>query len=154
MTNHYPNPWNFNNSDLQLTASNGRDKLVYSKLGEIAMGAPLGGHCHWTNEAGQNVNLGTWCGGPALWNFEGTMAVIPLWVRTFGEGTLQRLAVLNIETLGLTTYEQFFDVLDLRSFSNNRVYGYDSPIHKTKTVDFDLLTAKIESKRKVQQVAI
>ncbi len=148
MTDNYPNPWDFNNSDGQLTAPDGTNKLVYSELGEIGMGAPLGGHCDWVNKE-CNTNLGTWCAGPALWNSEGTMAAIPMWTRTFWKGTCQRLAILNIETNELTTYKQLFKVLDLRSFANNRIYGYDNPIHKTETVDFDLTTAKIESKRNV-----
>ncbi len=149
MTNNYPNPWDFDNSDGQLTAPDGTNKLVYSEISEVGMGTPLAGHCNWVNSSGRNTNLGTSCAGPALWNSEGTKAAIPMWTRTFWKGTRQRLAILNIETNKLITFKQLFDVLDLRSFSNNKVYGYDSPIHKTKTVDFDLITSKIEAKQKV-----
>jgi hypothetical protein len=149
MTNNKPNPWDFDNSNGQLTAPDGINKLTYSELGEIGMGAPLSGHCNWVNSSGRNTNIGTSCAGPALWNSEGTMAAIPIWSRTFWKGTCQQLAILNIETNELTTYKQLFNVLDLRSFSNNKIYGYDSPIHKTKTVELDLSTAKIESKRKI-----
>jgi len=147
MTNNYPNPWDFDNSDGQLTAPDGTNKLVYSELGEIGMGAPLGGHCNWVNSE-RNSNLGTWCAGPALWNSEGTMAAIPTWTRSFLT-TRQLLTILNIETNELTTYKQLFNVLDLRSFSNNRVYGYDSPAYKPKTVEFDLASSKIKSIRKL-----
>ena len=147
MTDNYPNPWDFDNSDGQLTAPDGTNKLVYSELGEIGMGAPLGGHCNWVNNE-RNTNLGTWCAGPALWNSEGTMAAIPTWTRSFLR-TRQLLTILNIETNELTTYKQLFDVLDLRSFSNNKIYGYDSPVYKPKTVEFDLTTSKIKSTQKL-----
>lgn len=146
MIKTYPNPWDFDNSDSQLVAPDGVNKLVYSELGEIAMGGPLGGYCNWVNND-RNTNIGTWCAGPALWNSEGTMAAIPLWTRTLWKGTRQRIAILRIETNELTTFKQLFDVLDLRSFTNNKIYGYDSPIHNTKTVDFDIKTSKTESTR-------
>lgn len=149
MANNHPNPWDFDNSDRQLIAPDGTNKLVYSELGEIGMGAPLGGHCNWVNSSGLNTNLGAWWAGPALWNSEGTMAAIPMWTRTFWKGTCQRLAILNIETNEITTFKQLFEVLDLRSFANNRISGYDSPIHNTKTVDFDLTTAQTETKRRI-----
>lgn len=70
-----------------------------------------------------------------------------MWTRTLWQGTRQRIAILSIETNELTTFKQLFDVLDLRSFTNNKIYGYDSPIHNTKTVNFDITTSKTESTR-------
>ncbi len=44
----------------------------------------------------------------------------------------------------LKIYSKIFDVLDLRSFDKNMIYGYDSPIYKTKTVSFDIDKEKIK----------
>jgi hypothetical protein len=37
-------------------------------------------------------------------------------------------------------------VLDLRTFDKNKIYGYDSPKHNPKKIDFDISKEKIDRK--------
>lgn len=148
MIDHYPNPWNFDNSEGQFISIDGVNSLEYSDLNEVGMGAPLGGKCDWINDV-RRVPLGTWCAGPAIWNREGNLAAIPIWTRSFWKGTHQKLTLLNSRTGELTTFKSRFAVIDLRSFDNAIIYGYDSPIHKRQKLTFKIESEKIESIQKL-----
>ena len=145
----YPNPWDFNNENKELTSLNGANKIQYSDLGEIAMGAPLGGYCQWINKDGQTTKLNKWFGGPAVWNTLGTKVAIPTWTKKFLKGTVQQISILDVTTRELICYSKTFDVLDLRTFEGNVICGYDSPIHKTKTVTFNLDEERISEREKI-----
>ncbi|MAD96108.1 MAG: hypothetical protein CMB99_02165 [Flavobacteriaceae bacterium] len=145
----YPNPWDFQNESKELISPDQENKIEYSDLGEIAMGAPLGGYCEWVDKNGIKTKLDEWFGGPAIWNTEGTKVAIPTWTRKFLKGTVQRLSILDINEREIIKYKKTFDVLDLRRFDKNEIYGYDSPIHKTKTVKFDLTNERIIERKKI-----
>jgi hypothetical protein len=145
----YPNPWSFHNENKELTSLDGKNKIEYSDLGEIAMGAPLGGYCQWIDQKGQVTKLKKWFGGPAVWNSEGTKVAIPTWTKKLLRGTVQQIVILDVVKRELTRYKKTFDVLDLRTFNQNEICGYESPIYKTKTVKFDLLKEGISEREKI-----
>jgi hypothetical protein len=144
----YPNAWDFGNSDKQMKSTVGGNRVEYSDLLEIAMGAPLGGQAYLVTDD-KTLLVDNWCSGPPIWDSEGKKVAIPKWTRTFWKGTLQQLIVIDLSTGEKTTFKRKFVVLDLRSFEKNKVYGYDSPKHKPKTVVFDIDKEKIETKNKI-----
>ena len=147
--NKYPNPWNFDNSSNELTSPNKFNKIEYVDLREIVMGGPLCGYCIWKNKNGKNLKMNELFGGPVIWNSEGTKVAIPTWTKKFLKGTVQQISVLDIQKREIIKYKKTFNVLDLRTFSNNEICGYDSPIYNTKIVKFDLDYEKIVEKKEI-----
>ena len=123
-------------------------RVEYGELLEIAMGAPLGGQAYLVT-GDKKLFIDSWCSGPPIWNSKGNKVAIPKWTRTFWKGTLQQLIVIDLVTADKTIFKRKFDVLDLRSFDKNKIYGYDSPRHKPKTFEFDIDQEKIERKNKI-----
>jgi len=142
MTRNFPNPWNFHNTDRQLVSADGSCKIVYYDLSEIAMGAPLGGTCFLETTPNEKVKIHDWCGGPPIWEADGRYVALPIWTRYSELGTVQHLGVLDTHKLKLTIYEAIFRVLDLRFFERNTVYGFDSPLHNSKMLAFDVESEK------------
>ena len=138
----YPNPWSFDNSDKTLISTNNLFKIVYSELGEIGMGAPIGGKCFIEMDNGQKIKIHDWCGGPPVWETSGEFLAIPIWIRKIWK-TVQKIGIVNLKTKELKIYSKTFKVLDLRTFDKTIVCGYDSPIHKTKTLVFDIEKEKV-----------
>ena len=145
MRDSYPNPWDFHNTDKSLNSTDNFHRLVYYELSEIAMGAPLGGKCFLETVDKQKIKIHDWCGGQPAWETNGELVAIPIWVRKILKGTIQQIGILNTKTKELKIFSKTFNVLDLRSFDNHIIYGYDSPIHNTKTVVFDLEKEKVET---------
>ena len=143
MIETYPNPWNFENNDGKLFSNDKSYRIVYSELREIGMGAPLAGDSYFEN-ANQKVKIHNFCGGPGLWETNGNLLAIPIWINIFFKGTVQRIGVFDVKSNELKIYSKIFNVLDLRTFEKNMIYGYDSPIYKTKTVSFDVDKEKIK----------
>ncbi|WP_322549141.1 hypothetical protein [Flavobacterium psychraquaticum] len=144
MIETYPNPWDFQNSDKKLVSTDNIHKVVYENLNEIAMGAPIGGKCLIEKNNGQKIKINDWCAGPPAWETEGQLLAIPIWTRKFFKGTVQQIGIVDITTNELKIFSKTFNVLDLRSFDKGIVYGYDSPIHKKKVVNFDTEKGKID----------
>ena len=151
MIETYPNPWNFNNTNKKLESVNSSYKVVYSGLNEIGMGAPIGGMCFIELNKNMRVKIHDWCGGPPVWETNGELLAIPIWRKKFWKGTIQQIGIVNLKTEELKIYSKTFSVLDLRSFDKTFIYGYDSPLHKTKTVVFDITKEKVEKIIKIQQ---
>jgi hypothetical protein len=147
--NNYPNPWNFDNENVEMFSPDKSNKIEFYELFEIGMGAPLGGYCHWIDNNGNKIRLNHRFGGPPKWNSQGTEVALPFWTNKFWKGTVQQIIILNIEKKELTRYKKVFDVLDLRTFTENEICGYDSPIYKKKIVKFDLKESKIAEKIKI-----
>jgi hypothetical protein len=145
MIDTYPNPWDFHNTDKTHVSVDNFHRVVYYDLKEIAMGAPIGGHCFLETADKQKVKINDWCGGPPAWETDGQLIAIPVWTRKFLKGTFQQIGVVNTKTMELKIFAKKFRVLDLRSFDKTKIYGYDSPIHNTETVTFDIEKEKIET---------
>jgi hypothetical protein len=152
MIETYPNAWDFGNSDKKLTSTFKDFKIEYGILTEIAMGAPLGGQCFLVTEKGDKFCLNKWCGGPPIWDKSGKQVAIPIWKRTFLKGTIQKIIVLNIETGELIKFKKQFNVLDLRTFDNGIISGYDNPKYKPKMIQFDLRIERIEEKTNITKI--
>jgi hypothetical protein len=67
------------------------------------------------------------------------------------KGTVQQIGILDTKTMELKIFAKTFRVLDLRSFDKKTIYGYDSPIHKTKTVTFEIEKEEIDKIIKLTQ---
>lgn len=57
---------------------------------------------------------------------------------------MQQIGIVDVTKNELKIFSKTFNVLDLRSFHEGIIYGYHSPIHKTKVVDFDTEKEKID----------
>jgi hypothetical protein len=141
---NYPNPWSFDNKDKELISPDNFHKIMYFNLNEISMGAPLGGNCVIEVNQNQKVKINHWCSGPPVWETSGKLLAIPIFNKKIFRGTIQQIGVININTFELKIYSKIFNVLDLRSFHEGNIYGYDSPNHNTKTINFDLGLEKID----------
>ena len=147
--NKYPNPWEFHNGSNELTSSDGENKIEYSDLTEIGMGAPLAGSCHWIDKNGYKTSLNKRFGGPPIWNTKDTKVAIPIWTRKTFKGNVQQIAILDITNREFVRYKKVFKVLHLRTFENNAIHGYDSPINRPKTLNFDLTREPIAERKKI-----
>lgn len=137
-------PWNFSNGDENLVSFDGSFRLEYSALQEIAMGSPLMGECFLITPTNEKIVFDFLCGGPAVWAENSNKLAMPIWVRSI-EGTLQQIVIVDAEARTQTIYKQTFRVLDLKAFEMDKLYGYDSPIFNTKTLDLDLSVMEVES---------
>ena len=144
MNDNYPNPWNFSNADKKMISNDGQFRIEFGELNEIGMGAPIGGQCFLVTNTNEKVLLNKWCGGPIIWESKANKVALPIWTRKFLKGTVQQIAIADIETRTLTIYAQTFSVLDLRAFDNNNIHGYDSPIYNTKTLSLDTSKMKVD----------
>jgi len=144
MNDNYPNPWDFSNADKKMISNDGQFRIEFGELNEIGMGAPIGGQCFLVTNTNDKVLLSKWCGGPIIWETKANKVALPIWTRKFLKGTVQQIAIADIETRTLTVYSQTFSVLDLRTFDNNNIYGYDSPIYNTKTLSLDTSRMKVD----------
>lgn len=151
MIETYPNPWDFQNTDKKLVSVDDYHKVVYKDLYEIAMGAPIWGQCFLETADNKKIKIHDWCGGPAAWETDGKLVAIPIWKRKFLKGTVQQIGVLDTRTMELKLFAKTFSVLDIRSFDKKTIYGYDSPIHKTEIITFDIEKEKIATLIKLTQ---
>ena len=149
MTDTHPNPWDFHNTDKALFSSDNFHKVVYYNLREIAMGAPIGGQCFLESADKKKIKIHDWCGGPPVWETNGQLIAIPIWTRKFLKGTVQQIGILDTNTMEFKIFAKTFRVLDLRSFDRTIIFGYDSPIYETTTINFDIRNEKIDSKIKL-----
>lgn len=140
MNNIYPNPWNFSNSDKNLTSPNKKYRIEYSDLYEIAMGAPIGGECFLiSNET--KMKLSDFCGGPIIWNQESSKIALPIWTKNRD----QKIGIYDFENKTITLYKRIFRVLQFDSFIENKLTGIDSPIFQTEKFEINTKTEIIES---------
>jgi hypothetical protein len=139
----YPNAWDFPNEISNKLKNENNATLEYSNLYEIGMGAPISGICK-LNKNGGNIIIAVNCGGPALWNESGLKLAIPIWENSFLRGKIQKIGIVDLEKNTLTKYKKKFRVLNLESFNNNKITGIDSPIHKSKTIEFNIENEKVE----------
>jgi len=139
----YPNAWDFPNEISNKLKNENNATLEYSNLYEIGMGAPISGICKLNKNVG-NIIIADNCGGPALWNESGLKLAIPIWENSFLRGKIQKIGIVDLEKNTLTKYKKKFRVLNLESFNNNKITGIDSPIHKSKTIEFNIENEKVE----------
>jgi hypothetical protein len=149
-TLNYPNAWNFPHENSNGLKNENCAALQYSNINEIAMGAPIGGLCELAKKGLDKCVIDKWCGGPAIWNENGLKVAIPIWERSFFKGTFQRIGILDLEKNTLTKYKKKFRILDLRTFKNSMIKGFDSPIHRMKTLEFDIEKETIAMIRKIK----
>ncbi|MFD2908078.1 hypothetical protein ACFSX9_04945 [Flavobacterium ardleyense] len=143
MSTTYPNPWDFKNTYKKLASATALHQVVYYDLNEIGMSGPLGGKCFIENSKGLKIKLNYWCAGPPVWETSGKLVAIPIWTNHEFKGIIQHIGLFNIETSVLKIFSKSFTLLDLRSFEQGIIQGFDSPLYKTKTVNFDIESERI-----------
>ena len=141
----YPNAWDFPIENSNGLKNENKAVLQYSKLNEIAMGAPIGGICELTTSRLNKFVIDKWCSGPAIWNEDGLKVAIPIWDNSLFKGTFQRIGIVDLKKYTLTKYKKKFRVLDLKTFNNNLIKGFDSPVHRMKTVEFEIKNEPIKT---------
>ncbi|MFN5307912.1 MAG: hypothetical protein ACK5C0_00485 [Candidatus Kapaibacterium sp.] len=146
MNNEYPNPWNFSNIDKNLISPNGHYSVEFGELNEIAMGAPIGGECY-LNFDNLKYKLNEWCAGPIIWNNLSTKIALPIWTKNRN----QKIEIVDISEMKITTYKREFRVLQFHSFVHNLLQGIDSPIYMTRTLYFDVDKEEIEKTKKLNE---
>jgi len=146
MSNRYPNAWNFSNTDKNLISKDGKYKIEYGEMYEIAMGAPLGAECFLIdNENNRKIKVCDWAGGPAIWDEQKNRAVFPIWTKN----RAQQIRVVDIDNNKILTFSQIFRVLEIVGVEGDTIYGVDSRIHKTRELKFDLKKEKISSENEL-----
>lgn len=118
-------------------------------LGEIAMGAPLGGMCMLIDNENKEILIEKWCGGNPIWNDKGNMFAIPIWEKQFFGRTIQKIGVIDLKNKTLTKYKKKFSVIHFEKFSGNVIKLLDSPIYKAKYYEFNFENEKIENVKKL-----
>ena len=142
----YPNPWDFNSL---ITFENFEGHLIFEDLKEVGMGAPISGACYFVDKKNRKILVNNRCAGPPILNDEKTKIAIPIWRNSFFRGTHQKLCILDVNGLELTIFKKPFQVLDLRAFNYNSIKGFDSPLQKTKVIDFNILNERIIERLKI-----
>jgi hypothetical protein len=140
----YPNAWDFPNKNSNNLNNGNNATLEYSNQNEIEMREPISGICKLSKKGVNDFIIGNNCGGPAVWNESGLKIAIPFWEKSFFKGKFQRIGILDLEKQTLTKYKKEFRILNLISFKNKLIKGIDSPIHKTKLIEFDYQNEPIE----------
>ena len=147
--NFHSNPWDFSNAEERMFSHDRQNRIEYGDLIEFSMGSPLAGVCYWIDSNNGKHLIGDQCGGPPIWNITGDKVAVPLWKWTLLKGTIQKLVIVDIIKNEWTLYKRVFRVLDLRSFENNLIGGYDSPIYNTVSLQFDLNGEEIEKRKQI-----
>jgi hypothetical protein len=145
MNNEYPNPWNFSNNDKNLLAPNGKYKIEFGELNEIAMGAPIGGECY-LNYDDKKLKLNDWCGGPIIWNETNEKIALPIWTKQ----RIQKIAIIDLANLTITTFKKEFRVLHFNKFIDNNLFGIDSPMYRAATLNFGIDKEEIETSKQLK----
>ncbi|TGN29498.1 hypothetical protein [Empedobacter tilapiae] len=140
MNNEYPNPWNFSNIDKNLLSPNGKYKIEFRELYEIAMGAPIGGECYLIYDD-KKLKLNDWSGGPIIWNDTSDKIALPIWTKQRN----QKISIVDINNLTITTFKNEFRVLHFSKFIDKNLLGIDSPIYMTTKLNFDIDKEEVET---------
>ena len=148
--NSYPNPWDFANTNTEMHSFDNKFKIEFGELNEIAMGAPLGGKCYLITD-NIKILLNNFSAGPVIWENNSYRIAIPIWKKTAFKGTVQQIMIVDLYKSAVTLYKQTFNVLDLRSFNGDFIFGYDSPIHKKKILNLDITKLNIDKTVAINQ---
>ncbi len=139
MNNRYPNPWNFSNTDKNMLSPNGKYRVEFNKLYEIAMGGLIGGECYLIYED-KKIKISDFCGGPIIWNEDSNKIALPIWTNKRS----QKISVVDISNLTITTFKKEFMVILFDKFIGNKLFGIVSSTYRTKEINFDINNEEIE----------
>lgn len=137
MKNEY-SPWQIGTGDANLDSPDGKWRFEYENVGEIAMGAPLGGSLYLCSlETEKRIDLDLHAAGPIVWAADSRQAVIPFWNRK----RQQQLILLDVEASTMTVYESRFGVVVLESIEGSQVRLI---LHREKEGIIDLQEVPVE----------
>lgn len=114
---------------LYSTSPNDQITAVIDKASEIGQGAPTSGILKLSNGL-----IFQRCNPSAVWSDDSKFLAVPQWT----ERNMQRLLVISIEQASVGYAPDIFRVLELHSFSEGKIKGIDSPIHKPRKIEIDL----------------
>ena len=143
-------PWDYENESPLAFAPNGKDRIIYEDLHEIGMGAPLTGKAFLINSNNEKLLINQSCGVPPIWNAEGNKCAIPIWTKKLFKGTVQKIGVVDIKNKELTVFRKTFEIIELNAFHENLIQGINSPMHKSKSLIFNLKKEKIDYKTEIK----
>jgi hypothetical protein len=132
-------PSTFSNKDKYNTSPNGKYKIIYENLQEIAMGGPLSSRCTFDIEE-ENYSIPYNFGGPPIWNEKGTALALPMW-------TVDRqvkLVIVDCERKHYIIYEKNFTANHITKFEDTIVEFTHSEFHNFKIETVDVSKEKIE----------
>lgn len=135
----YPNPWNFDNTDENLISPDGKYKIQFGALSEIAMWGPLSGNC-FLIYAGKKIKLNDWTGGPVIWHYAGHKIGLPIWT----ESRNHKIRVADVSNLTLNIFRVEFSVLHFKKFEYHILSGIDSPISSPSLFYLDIEKEEVE----------
>ncbi|MBB6004025.1 hypothetical protein [Arcicella rosea] len=145
MSSDYPNPWNFSNIDKNLLSPNGKYKIEFGELYEMAMGAPIAGECYLIFDD-KKIKINEWTGGPVIWNETSGKIALPIWTKNRN----QKISIVDINNLTITTYKKEFRVLHFNKFEENKLSGIDSPFYMTTKLNFDINKEEVETIKQIK----
>lgn len=151
-SNSTKTPWDFDNSVPELLSPNGKNKIEYLNLYEIAMGAPLTGKAYLINHKNEKTLINSSCGVPPIWNSTGDKFAIPIWTKKLSRGTVQKIGVVDIEKNEITAFRRTFNVIAFSGFDGNEIHGIDSPINKPKPFVFNTKNEKVDYKEQIKTI--
>lgn len=148
MNTAYPNAWDFSNTTPNLVAPNGKHRIEYEHLYEIAMGAPLCGLCFLVLENHTRIKISDCAGGPPIWNAESTQVCFPVWTKH----REQQIVLVNLSLNTVVTFAKLFRVLEIKLFTEGILKGLDSPLYKSEDIMFNINKESIQEERLLQQL--
>lgn len=142
--------WDFENESSAAISSNGKDRIIFEDIHEIAMGAPLTGKAFWVNSNNEKLLINQSCGVPPIWNSEGNKCAIPIWTKKLFKGTGQKIGIVHIENKELTVFRKTFEVIELHAFNGNVIHAINSLMHKPKSLIFNIKKEKIDYRTEIK----
>ncbi|MGI4884024.1 MAG: hypothetical protein ACRYFR_03585 [Janthinobacterium lividum] len=116
--NRLVNPWDFFGGSRQFSAPDGAQYLrcETASLVEMAMGGPLLGPCFWVQPDGTEALLHEACGGPPVWQRQGSYVALPVWQSASAGGRKACLGVVAVARREPILFKEEFHALQLESF--------------------------------------
>ena len=114
---------------LHLTSPDGQITAVIERASEFGQGSPTSGILKLSN--GLTFEG---CNPSAVWSDDSKFLAIPQWTVK----NRQRLLVISIERAAVGYAPDVFELLELHSFSRDKIKGVDLPGYKPRDIEIDL----------------
>jgi hypothetical protein len=119
-------PWTYS---VHSTSPDGKFTAAIDAAREVGMGAPTHGILNISN--GMSYQR---CNPSIVWSDDSQYLAVPQWTRERG----RRLLVISPGRESSGYAPGLFHVLELHSFSDGRIKGVDSPIHRPHDIEIDV----------------
>lgn len=123
-------PWS---ADVRLLSPDGSLVAEISDAMEIAMGGPMEGTLHISNDF-----IIERCNSSIVWSEDSRYLAVPQWVHN----RKQRLVVIEPLARKLQYFPGIYRVLEIHQFKNGIISATDSPPHLPRSLEFNLSDLK------------